>query len=328
MDGLERRLGRGQVRAGGEHDREVARLGRRARPAPRRPASSAASRASAAVERPVPMRTDIGHRRYSAPCRAVIVAIFGPTGVGKTAVAIALAERLRAEGEDPVAISADALQLYAGLEVLTGAPSAAEREPRSSTGCVGVAAGRPRPPAPGEFARARPRRDRRAARRRAAARSSSAAPACTCARRSPSSTCGPPRRPGDPRAPPARAARARRRARAARGAGPPRARGRRRDPPDRRPARHPRARAARRRPRSRPASPQLWTAGAAPPDAARRPHDGPRRAVRAHRAPASTRWSPPAPIEEVRAADAAGASPRRPPGARLRGSCSTATSTR
>ncbi|MGI8622197.1 MAG: isopentenyl transferase family protein, partial [Solirubrobacteraceae bacterium] len=57
-----------------------------------------------------------------------IVALFGPTGVGKTAVAIALAEQLRAEGEDPVAVSADALQLYAGLEILTGAASATERE--------------------------------------------------------------------------------------------------------------------------------------------------------------------------------------------------------
>jgi tRNA dimethylallyltransferase len=56
-----------------------------------------------------------------------IVAIFGPTGIGKTAVAIALAERLRAAGEDPVAISADALQLYRGLEILTGAPDAQER---------------------------------------------------------------------------------------------------------------------------------------------------------------------------------------------------------
>jgi len=56
-----------------------------------------------------------------------VVAIFGPTGVGKTAVAVALAERLRAEGEDPAAISADALQLYRGLEVLTGVPSNAER---------------------------------------------------------------------------------------------------------------------------------------------------------------------------------------------------------
>jgi tRNA dimethylallyltransferase len=56
-----------------------------------------------------------------------VVALFGPTGVGKTAVAIALAERLRAEGENPVAISADALQVYRGLEVLTGAATSAER---------------------------------------------------------------------------------------------------------------------------------------------------------------------------------------------------------
>jgi tRNA dimethylallyltransferase len=57
-----------------------------------------------------------------------VIAIFGPTGVGKTAVAVALAKRLRQRGEDPIAISADALQLYAGLETLTGAPTAAERE--------------------------------------------------------------------------------------------------------------------------------------------------------------------------------------------------------
>jgi tRNA dimethylallyltransferase len=52
-----------------------------------------------------------------------VVAVFGPTGVGKTAVAIALAERLRAQGEDPVAVSADALQVYEGLPILTGAAS-------------------------------------------------------------------------------------------------------------------------------------------------------------------------------------------------------------
>jgi tRNA dimethylallyltransferase len=57
-----------------------------------------------------------------------VVAIFGPTGVGKTGVAIALAERLREHGEDPVAVSADALQLYAGLGILTGAASLHERE--------------------------------------------------------------------------------------------------------------------------------------------------------------------------------------------------------
>jgi tRNA dimethylallyltransferase len=58
---------------------------------------------------------------------AHVIALFGPTGIGKTAVAIALAERLRAQDQDPVAISADALQVYRGLELLTGAASAAEQ---------------------------------------------------------------------------------------------------------------------------------------------------------------------------------------------------------
>ncbi len=56
-----------------------------------------------------------------------IIALFGPTGVGKTAVAVALADELRARGEDPVAVSADALQVYEGLEVLTGVASPSER---------------------------------------------------------------------------------------------------------------------------------------------------------------------------------------------------------
>src|SRR5581483_10642121 len=56
-----------------------------------------------------------------------VIALFGPTGVGKTAVAIELARRLRAAGEDPVAVSADALQVYAGLETLTGVASPAEQ---------------------------------------------------------------------------------------------------------------------------------------------------------------------------------------------------------
>jgi len=56
-----------------------------------------------------------------------VIGIFGPTGVGKTGVAIALAELLRERGEDPVAINCDALQVYEGLEVLTGAATAEER---------------------------------------------------------------------------------------------------------------------------------------------------------------------------------------------------------
>ncbi len=56
-----------------------------------------------------------------------VIALFGPTGVGKTAVALALADRLRAAGERPVAVSADALQVYVGLEILTGVAAASER---------------------------------------------------------------------------------------------------------------------------------------------------------------------------------------------------------
>jgi tRNA dimethylallyltransferase len=56
-----------------------------------------------------------------------VLGIFGPTGVGKTGVAIALAELLRERSEDPVAINCDALQVYQGLGVLTGAASAEEQ---------------------------------------------------------------------------------------------------------------------------------------------------------------------------------------------------------
>ncbi|MFL5897283.1 MAG: tRNA (adenosine(37)-N6)-dimethylallyltransferase MiaA [Solirubrobacterales bacterium] len=41
---------------------------------------------------------------------------------------MSLAEKLRALGEDPVAINCDALQVYEGLDVLTGAATAGERE--------------------------------------------------------------------------------------------------------------------------------------------------------------------------------------------------------
>jgi tRNA dimethylallyltransferase len=57
-----------------------------------------------------------------------VLALFGPTAVGKTGVAIALAERLREQGEDPVAVNCDAIQVYRGVEVLSGAATSAERE--------------------------------------------------------------------------------------------------------------------------------------------------------------------------------------------------------
>jgi tRNA dimethylallyltransferase len=56
-----------------------------------------------------------------------VVGIFGPTGVGKTGVAIELASLLRERGEDPVAISCDALQVYEGLARLTGVASPEQR---------------------------------------------------------------------------------------------------------------------------------------------------------------------------------------------------------
>jgi tRNA dimethylallyltransferase len=57
-----------------------------------------------------------------------VIAIFGPTGVGKTGVAIELAELLRERGEDPIAISCDALQVYEGLGVLTGVASEKQQQ--------------------------------------------------------------------------------------------------------------------------------------------------------------------------------------------------------
>lgn len=61
----------------------------------------------------------------NAPVR--LLAIFGPTAVGKTGVAIEVAELLRERGEDPVAISCDAIQVYRGLEILSGGASSADR---------------------------------------------------------------------------------------------------------------------------------------------------------------------------------------------------------
>jgi tRNA dimethylallyltransferase len=57
-----------------------------------------------------------------------VIALFGPTGVGKTAVALALADRLRERGENPVAISCDALQVYGGLSTLTGTATPQEQQ--------------------------------------------------------------------------------------------------------------------------------------------------------------------------------------------------------
>src|SRR3954469_11821562 len=67
-----------------------------------------------------------------------VLAIFGPTAVGKTDVAIAVAEILRERGEDPVAVNCDSIQVYRGLEVLSGAASA-EEQARLEHRLLGVA---------------------------------------------------------------------------------------------------------------------------------------------------------------------------------------------
>jgi tRNA dimethylallyltransferase len=61
------------------------------------------------------------------PERPALPAIFGPTASGKTGVAVALADLMRERGRDPVAVNCDAIQVYRGLETLSGAASPAER---------------------------------------------------------------------------------------------------------------------------------------------------------------------------------------------------------
>ncbi|HEX3329902.1 MAG TPA: tRNA (adenosine(37)-N6)-dimethylallyltransferase MiaA [Gaiellales bacterium] len=64
-----------------------------------------------------------------------VVAIFGPTASGKSAVALALAERLGGE-----IVSCDAMQLYRGLPILTNQPAAADiaRAPHHLVGVWGT----------------------------------------------------------------------------------------------------------------------------------------------------------------------------------------------
>jgi tRNA dimethylallyltransferase len=68
----------------------------------------------------------------------MVLAIFGPTGVGKTGVAVELAKLL----PDPVAINCDSLQVYEGLDVLTGAATTEERRvlPHELLGIVPITA--------------------------------------------------------------------------------------------------------------------------------------------------------------------------------------------
>ena len=60
-------------------------------------------------------------RGPSVPLCAPIVCLVGPTGVGKTRLAVSLAERFGAE-----VINADSRQVYRGMDIGTAKPSADE----------------------------------------------------------------------------------------------------------------------------------------------------------------------------------------------------------
>ena len=92
-------------------------------------AEGAARRASGTGRRPHLARALLSragepHDRFVpvTPARAEVVAVFGPTASGKSAVAEAVAERLGTE-----VVSADAMQVYRGLPILTNQPSTPTR---------------------------------------------------------------------------------------------------------------------------------------------------------------------------------------------------------
>ncbi len=60
---------------------------------------------------------------FNATSRCAVGFIVGPTGVGKTAIALQVAERLEAE-----IVNADSRQLYRGMDIGTAKPSAAEMQ--------------------------------------------------------------------------------------------------------------------------------------------------------------------------------------------------------
>jgi tRNA dimethylallyltransferase len=58
---------------------------------------------------------------------AVTVVLVGPTAVGKSALAVALAERFAADGHPAEVINADSMLIYRGMDIGTAKPTAAER---------------------------------------------------------------------------------------------------------------------------------------------------------------------------------------------------------
>jgi len=58
--------------------------------------------------------------------RGIVISIFGPTAVGKTAVAEIVRSRLRDGGQEVEAVSADAYAVYREIPIITGAPQSSE----------------------------------------------------------------------------------------------------------------------------------------------------------------------------------------------------------
>ncbi|MFM8889116.1 MAG: tRNA (adenosine(37)-N6)-dimethylallyltransferase [Solirubrobacterales bacterium] len=56
-----------------------------------------------------------------------MVALAGPTGVGKTGVGVELGSLLADQGEQAVAINCDSMQVYRGISTLTGGPTEADQ---------------------------------------------------------------------------------------------------------------------------------------------------------------------------------------------------------
>ena len=56
-----------------------------------------------------------------------VIALFGPTAVGKTSVAIELGRQISGSGGEAVAVNCDSIQVYRGLEVISGAADESQR---------------------------------------------------------------------------------------------------------------------------------------------------------------------------------------------------------
>lgn len=70
----------------------------------------------------------ISNADRSRPAEPSVIALFGPTSVGKTGVAIEMARVLRERGESPVAVNCDSIQVYRGLETISGAADQRQQE--------------------------------------------------------------------------------------------------------------------------------------------------------------------------------------------------------